>query len=283
MSLRRLALPVVVIAVLAVACGGENDEGSNGIELEQPIGAPESDPNYESSSGGSVETGPPVVKQATLDMEVAHDELNSTAQEVVELATSPKVGGFLVSSTVDLRDGYGTGSVTVQVPSPRFEGVVGELSSVGDLTRQQLQGQDLTPDFLANRARLNRTRKQTAGLIGRLERSDDQATKFQLRAELRESRELLRSLRTDERYIQTQTAYSSIAVSLAAKQPPPPPEKTSLEQALVNAKSIALGIASGAILTAGIVLPIGALALVLYLAGAPLFRRLRPRWSSDGL
>ena len=270
MAFGRLGVTVAVtmaVAVGATACGGDGgDEAS--VSINDPIGAPDS---------GVGTTGPSVVKNASLEVEVAQKRLSSAAQSVIDLATSSRVGGFLVSSVVDLERGYGIGNVVVKVPAPRFEGVVADLGEVGQVTRQQLAGRDLTSKFLETHAKVLRARARTAGLLSRLARTDDPGARFQLREDLAAARDELRRLEQNETYIEGETAYSTIQVALAGKRPPAPPEKPAFERALTTAKKITVAIGSGVVLTAGVVIPIGALLVALYLVGAPIVRRARPR------
>ncbi len=60
--------------------------------------------------------------------------------------------------------------------------------------------------------------------------------------------------------------------------PPPPPSKEStFEQALETAKSVTVGIASGIVLAAAVVLPVALLALVLLLVVPKILRLVKPR------
>ena len=77
--------------------------------------------------------------------------------------------------------------------------------------------------------------------------------------------------------IERATRFASIDVALVGAAPAAPPEEPAIERALENAKTISLSIASGVVLTAGVVVPLGALAFVMYLLGALIVRRFRPR------
>ncbi len=200
MMLRRIALFLLITtaAVVAVAC---SDKGDSAVTVDRPIGAPEAGSDYagdpgdgSSSVSTAPDTGPSVVKNAAVEIDVVQDELNSAAQAVVDLATSTKVGGFLVSSIVDTDEGYGMGSIVVKVPASRFEQVVGDLNAIGEVTRQQLEGQDLTAEFLTIQSDLRRARARTASLFRRVDETEDPVVRFELREDLRATRERLRNL-----------------------------------------------------------------------------------------
>jgi Domain of unknown function (DUF4349) len=273
---------VVVIGLVATACSVGSDD-SEGVSIDQPIGAPDTGSSFDEGSSAqatAIDSGPSVVKTASVELDVVTDELSSAAQAVVDMATSSKVGGFLVTSVVDLDEGFGSGNVVVRVPAPHFEEVVGDLETVGDITRQELEGQDLTADFLDTHARLRQARSRLATLLDRLRRNEDPAARLELREDLQTSRDALRRLRQNESFITGQTAYSTIDVALTGKQPPAPPQPPAFERASATAKTIVLAIASGAVLAAGVIVPIGVLLLVLYLVGATIVRRLKPRLES---
>jgi hypothetical protein len=276
MSAKRFGAILLLVAALAAACGGSDDDGE--VSLEDPIGAPPAGAVYqpEPSGAGSSGTGASVQKSATVDISVLEEDLTTAAQAVVDLATSEEVGGYLVSSVVDVNDGYGAGSVSVKVPSAHFEPVVGRLGDIGDVTRQQLQGEDLTPQVLSAREEIRRTEKTAAGLRRDAARAKDEATRLQLLDNLRRAKENLRTLRDGKRYVATQTAFANVAVALTA-QAPVAPKKPAFEQALTTAKDITLAIASGAVIAAGVLLPIGVLLLAIYFIALVVVRRVRPR------
>lgn len=274
MAVRRIAFSVVIVALLAAACAGDGDEA--GVSMEEPIGAPEAGSDYGSASGAT-DRGPSVVKEASVELEVPGDELSSAAQEVVDLATDPKTGGYLASSVVDLDDGYGYGAVKIKVPSPNFEPVVNDLAGIGRMMRQRLEGQDLSDDFLAARTKVQLAQQRVASLLRRLDRTDDRAEIFELRQDIADAKDDLVRLQQNKSYVEGATSYSTIDVALTGAAPPPPPEKPAIERAVATAKSITLAILSGIVLAAGVIVPVGALVIVLWLIGAPIMRRLKPR------
>lgn len=131
MRLRRKLVAVAGVALMLGACGGDSDDA--GIEVDEIAAAPETAP--------ALDNPPSVAKSGRVEMEVARTEVGDAAQAVVDLATSPKIGGFLSSSVVDLEDGYGFASIQVQVPAERFEQAMTGLGGIGDVTRQEMAGE----------------------------------------------------------------------------------------------------------------------------------------------
>ena len=273
-----MGLIIVAVAALGTACSGDDgaaDTASLGSN-DQEIG---SAPGTRSAAraAGTPGSGASVAKSAFAAMEVPKDELSSSAQAVIDLATSPGTGGFLVSSVFDSQEGHGSAQVQVKVPSARFEPVIGKLDGIGEVTRQELEGQDMSPQVLDAHANLQRARAGVADLIRQLEATDDEALAFELRQQARTARARLRSAQRDSTAIGTEVAFAAIEVALRATPPPPPPDKPVVERALGTAKAITVGIASGTVLVAAVLVPVLALALLVYLVGVLLFRRLKPR------
>ena len=143
MRLRRIMVALAVAALGLGACGGDSEDA--GIAVEEPIGAPEPDP--------ALETTPSVAKTARIELEVARGRVADAAQAAVDLATSPKIDGYLTSSVIDLEDGHGSAVVLVHVPVDRFEQAVADLGGIGEITRQEMAGRQLAEPGMTRKER----------------------------------------------------------------------------------------------------------------------------------
>jgi hypothetical protein len=218
---------VTVLALALGACGGDSDDAGVAVDVIAAAPEPES----------SLEPSPAVAKSGRVEMEVGRSEVADAAQAVVDLATSPKVGGFVTSSVVDLEDGYGAAAILVHVPNERFEQAVAGLGTIGEVTRQEMAGEAASEPGASRKERVEAAER---------------------------------------------AAYSPVDVAIAGRRPAPPPEKDPIERALASAKDVSLAIASGAILAAGVVVPVAAILLLAYLVWALVVRRLRLRWNQTG-
>lgn len=266
MHLRRMVVGLVAVLAVTGPCSSGDGEDGGSVTITDPIGAPE--PHVTEVVDGPA---PTVAKSALIEIEVAGDELGAAAQEVVDLTTSSRIGGFLVSSLVDA-EGYGAGRVLVEVPAARFEVAVGELDRVGNVTRQQLEGADVSPAARAARGRVAYARDLVQTLSRRLEPSDDAGAKVALINAKQELREALRDFASAE----GDAAYSSIDVALEGTPPPPPPKRSTFEKALDRAATVTLGIASAIVLVAAVAVPTGLLILLLALAVPRVVRLVKP-------
>lgn len=130
MQLRRNVVALALTGLALGSCGGSDDAG---VAVDEIAAAPGTEP--------ALETSPGVAKSGRVEMEVGRAEVGDAAQAVVDLATSPKVAGFLTSSVVDLGDGYGAAAILVHVPTERFEQTVADLGAIGEVTRQEMTGE----------------------------------------------------------------------------------------------------------------------------------------------
>lgn len=147
--MRRIAALLTVAALALGACGGDSDDA--GVTVDEPIGAPE--PHVTLEPDVALEPPPSVAKSARVEMEVARSEVSAAAQAVVDLATSPKIDGYLSSSVVDLEHDYGSAVILVHVPVGRFEQAMADLGGIGEVTRQEMAGRQLADPATGTLAR----------------------------------------------------------------------------------------------------------------------------------
>lgn len=145
-----------------------------------------------------------------------------------------------------------------------------------------MSGEDLSPGTLATEEELRRARARMAALRSQLETVQDPAKRNPLVEELASVRAAVYRASQERRDLAADTAYAPIDVALAGRRPPPPADESTIGQALDTARAISARIASGVILGAAVVLPIGSIVFLLWLAWTLVIRRLRVRWEQLG-
>ena len=279
MAFRRIALSLLAVAFIGVACGG----GDEGISFSEPIAEHnpgQHDAGDQDETRSTTDAPAAIVKDAQVNMSVAQRDLTSAAQDIVDLVVSPRVGGFLSQSVLDRDDGYGTANVLVKVPAFTFEDVVSQLNGIGDIRRQFVRGDDRSEAFARARQKVELSESRVKGLLNLLDETEDAATRFELRQKIAAAKADLDTSSNDADFIEAQTTFSTIDVYLEARPPAPVEEPSALERSLENAKEISLAITSGIVLTAGVLVPICALLFVIYVIAMFVRKRLRPRLQS---
>jgi len=102
-----------------------------------------------------------VVFTARLELEV--EDVEATVDAVRLLAESH--GGFV--STVNTRDERG--SITIRVPQRRFHDAVEEIEELGEVESRNLQGEDVTEEYVDLQAELTNMERQELRLLDIME------------------------------------------------------------------------------------------------------------------
>jgi hypothetical protein len=124
-----------------------------------------------------------------------------------------QLGGFLQS----LDDN----SITIKVPAPRFDEAVDALSDIGQVSSQNIRGNDVTDQYLDLRIRLSNAEKTRDRLIALVEKAQKVADTLAIEKELHRITGELERLKGKLRHLSEAVAFSTITVSLNApvKQP----------------------------------------------------------------
>jgi hypothetical protein len=285
----RLAAGLLLLAALAVACSSGGDEaaegGADAAAMEIPRRAADSGGGSLSLDGGSAASDADdsaardaylssalperVIKTADLSLEVEDGRLGRALREGRAIAEG--AGGFVLSTSVDGRERR-RGDLTIRVPAEAFETTLSELEALGTVTGEDVRGQDVSQEFVDLEARLRNATAQEEVLFRLYDRSESIADTIRVQRELEDVQLEIERLRGRLRFLRDRTDLSTISVSVteagavtAAAGP--------FEKAWDNARGTFVAVVSGAIVGAGFVLPVAALAVLAYAA----FRLLRPR------
>ncbi len=153
-------------------------------------------------------TGPMLIYRAKL--QIAAFEMEKTLDEIEEKAR--KAGGYLVSRT-DKR------VLTVRVPARHFNAVLRNVQALGDVTRRNIQVDDVTDKFFDLEVRL----KNSLAMRDRLEQLLSKATNVSeslvVERELSRVAGQIERLRGQLRLMSELTAYSTITVQVTQVAP----------------------------------------------------------------
>lgn len=283
MDKKVLAVAIVLVAVVAGACSSdEGDAESGGADV---AAAQVAERGSEGGGGDGLAVGDSdtatqdayltsaepdrVIKTATLELEVDDGRLGSVLREGRVIAEA--AGGFLLSTSVEGVERQ-RGDFAIRVPAGEFEETLSALEELGTVTRENVDGQDVSQEFVDLEARLRNATAQEEVLFRLYDRSTSIADTIRVQRELEDVQLEIERLRGRLRYLSDRTDLSTISVSVreagtvAAGAGP-------FEKAWDKAKDTFVAVVSGAIVGAGFLLPLLGFALLAYVA----FRLLRPR------
>ena len=288
MRSRHLAVVLLLLAAVAAGCSSsESDEagsapagqaeggGGAGMAVEdRSADYIESTQALAAADDGDVWAAPAplperVIKTADLRLEVTDGRLGRTLRE--GRAIAEEAGGFLLATSVDGVDRR-RGEFVIRVPAERFEETLTALEELGKIAAEDVRGEDVSQEFVDLEARLRNATAQEEVLFRLYDRSSSIADTIRVQRELEDVQLEIERLRGRLRYLADRTDLSTISVSVA-EAGVVTAEAGPFEKAWATARKTFVAVVSGALVGAGFLLPIAALALLAYLV----FRLVRPR------
>ena len=224
-------------------------------------------------SGG---VGPKVIKNAYLTMEVAKDGFEDAWDDAVMIAQ--RYGGFVVSSS-STGEKSRSGDLLIRVPSRSFEQAMHDLQGLGQVEDQSVNGQEVTDQFIDLGARLRSWEAQQRVLLRLMDKANTIGETMTVQREIQQVQVQIEQIKGQLRMLRDQTSYGTIQLAMhepgavITKPDPQPVETPSLATAWARAWAGFLSVLALVIVGLGYVIPLGALALVVWLG----VRRFGPR------
>lgn len=253
------------------AVGGIGIEEDASIDFAAREAAGGAADTVETAPGGGAALAPPsldakIVRTASIAIEVPRRGFEDAWGDAQAVATS--TGGYIVGAT---RSGAGdsgrSGTITMRVPTGRFEAALERLRGIddADVGRLDVSSQDVTQEYVDVKSRLRHDRAVEGRLLALLADAEGVSEVLAVQARLDSVQEQIEVARGRLNYLDKLTAMSTIEVSLAA---PAKGRTTSsgdkpgaLAEAFDEARDRFVGNVAGAVVWAG-----GALPTLLFLA-----------------
>jgi len=232
--MKRLALLVLLVLSLAVAAcssgssesasegGGASTVGETAVGGAEPAGKePSRMAATKDSTGWSAVSviGPRIVRTASLRLSIAHGRFDEAVQSAGSIATSD--GGFVASSS-ESRNGKGhgtSGTLVLRVRSDRCDDAMTRLSDLGRVTGREESGQDVSAEFVDLQARRRHLEAVEAQLLKLLEQADSVPAALAVQSKLDDVQLALEETRGQLRYLDDQTSFATITLSLVERAP----------------------------------------------------------------
>jgi len=231
-------LVVVAILVAAAACGGAsggNGAGSTtsqygGSNPQTGAGQPSKSvgqPNGTTTGGGATlptDTvpalqGPPVIRQAQLSLKVGSGAFDSKLAQVRTLVETE--GGYIAGTdaqagpSTNAQDStIRTGVINFMVPAAHFDATIDQLSSVGKVQSEHITGTDVSAQYVDLNARLANAEAQHQAMLALLTRAQSINDIIAVQNQIGQITAQIEQLKGQIKYLDDNTSYSSIAVTL---------------------------------------------------------------------
>ncbi|MDQ3876740.1 MAG: DUF4349 domain-containing protein [Actinomycetota bacterium] len=228
-----------------------------------------------SSSSVIPELGPRVIKNASLSLRVDRGRIQDAVRSVTTAAEGHR--GYVVSTDFGGTDAE-SGSVTLRVPASEFEAALSDLEEIGHVTRQSVSGHDVSQEFIDLKARLVNSSAQEKVLLRLMDQAQTIEDTIRVQQQLEGVQLTIERLKGRIRYLDNETALSTISVSLVEAGAAPTKPASVLSKACARAGDVALGVLSGLVVAAGFVVPVAFLLALGFLV----YRVVRPRLRFGG-
>ena len=270
---KRMALAASALVVL-VACATGGDGGGGGGSAEAPeLGSGiQSAPEVEGAPAIPLPgVRPTVIKTATLRLEVEPGGAPEAMSSVTGVASSH--GGFILHSESIAAD---EATVTIRVPSRRFEAALAEVRALGDVERSVVDGRDVSEEFVDLEARLRNLQAEQAVMLRLFDQAATIPDTIRVQEEVSAVQLQIEQIRGRLRFLRDQTAFGTLTVTIV--------ERGAEEGVGVIARSWdqavdgLVAVAGGVITAIGYLIPIAVLALAGALLVGFVVRQVLPRF-----
>ena len=153
-----------------------------------------------------------IIKNAHLSLTV--DDYEQAVEEI--RAKVVTLNGYVAYETEYTTDKLGTkrGSMQVRIPQPGFETFLKGLEPLGEMKRKEIDSQDVTEEYIDVTGRLNALRVKEERLLDILTKSGTLNEILAVENELANTRSQLETTEGRLRYLNNQTSFSTISISL---------------------------------------------------------------------
>lgn len=220
--------------------------------------------------------GPKIVKTGSLDVEVRRNGFSDAVARLTSVVTG--MNGFVAQSQTSESGDAPSGTVTLRVPVDRFEALVVQARELGRVRSATTGGQDVTGEYTDVVSRLKTFTGERDQLLLVLGGAKGIPDILSVRDRLNSVQAEIEQLQGRRNVLDDQTSLSTLTVSLheAASGRPGPNHRSGLSAAWSRAVSRFVGGMEAIVAGSGTVALLALCALVLWLVGRPVWRRLSP-------
>ena len=238
-SYPKLGSTLLVLVALLTGCSSGGDDagggGGDGAITDAAIAEEAASAEAGGADAGGGGGAPPVsaelpglaprvVRTASLRVTVPRDGFRAAVDEARSIVAG--LGGFVVGSSAS-QAGRGRlvqGSLTVRVPGRAYDAAVRELGRIGRLEAMRDEAREVSQEFVDLEARRRHLEAVERQLLGLLDRAETVAAALSVQSQLNETQLQLEQVRGRLRFLDDQTTYATISVTLRERGVAPAPD-----------------------------------------------------------
>jgi hypothetical protein len=280
-----VASMLVVLVLAGISSDGGDDSSSNSSSASKPAAAPEADSAKSAGSSTALSAVPETAarvqrKDAALTLSCTPAQVATVTDRAIRVVDG--LDGFVQSSEINSEGSDAGASLSLKVPSARLESALAQLSRLAHVTARSQQSEDLTDQKAALEAAVRDARADVAGLRVRLAKAETDKERAKLRAELDTASRRVTRRERDVATLNRQVSYATIDLSIEGNRrsgaaPATPGDHWTPGDALHDAGRVLEVIAGVLVIAFAILIPIGAVAVLIGLATRIFTRRARER------
>ncbi len=238
---------------------------------EYSLSAPSTDREAGNSEGEAISLERKIISTAHIQLEV--DNIQSTLNTITNITIQQ--GGYISGSSASGYEDRKTGQVTLRVPQKNFYTAVEQIEALGTVKSRQVQGQDVTEEYIDISARLGNLQKQEDRLNEILKMATTVKDVLEVEKELERVRGEIERLTGRKNYLEQSIEMSTISVN--ANEPAPFFEGWGITNALKESVNGFFNTISGLIVFTGYIIPIAIYLIIVILIGMGIKNKVIPR------
>src|SRR4030081_730022 len=240
----KKVLVVIAILAAAAACGGAastaggstsahysgtaQSNGSTGSGAPSNISGQPGDAANPNPSNTVVPTiqGPQVIRQAQLTIDVSSGSFDSKLASIRALV--PLAQGFISGTDAQANptnpnEQIRSGVITFMVPAAKFDETIDQLTKLGKVQNEHIGGNDVSAQYVDLQARLANMEAQRNAMLALLGKAQTVSDIIAVQNQLGQITQQIEQLKGQIAYIEHNTTYSSVSVSVTEAGAPAQP------------------------------------------------------------
>jgi len=257
--------------------GGTSDRSYDSLNSELKsqggfeISASSRDGGTGDQNGKATSLDRKIISTAQLQLEV--ENVQSVYNKITSITLQQ--GGFISGSSIYGYDERKNGQMTIRVPQKNFYTAIEQIEALGTVRSKQVQGQDVTEEYIDINARLGNLQKQENRLSEILKMANTVKDVLDVERELERVRGEIERLTGRMNYLEQSIEVSTITVNV--NEPTPFFEGWGITDALKQAVRGFFNSISGLIVFTGNILPIVVYLIVVIFIGMGIKRKVMPK------